>query len=167
MVIKPNIIIQESKWQAHKDINIKYIRKILKSILKNHFFANFQLIQQIELVTLFTNNKTMQNLNFKYRGINKPTNVLSFPDQELKWQDLFTFQSKTDYIYLGDIAFGYQIIIHEAIEQYKNFTDHFTHLLIHGILHLFGFDHQEQYDAEVMEKLEINILKQFKISSPY
>lgn len=68
---------------------------------------------------------------------------------------------------LGDIAFGYQTIDKQALEQNKNFKDHFIHLLVHSVLHLIGFDHQTNEETDIMKNLEIKILKDFSISSPY
>ena len=70
-------------------------------------------------------------------------------------------------MYLGDIAFGYETIHTEAIDQEKILEDHFVHLLVHSVLHLLGYDHQDDQEADVMENLEIEILRTFSIASPY
>ncbi|KAJ6645140.1 Endoribonuclease YbeY [Pseudolycoriella hygida] len=96
----------------------------------------------------------MLNLNSQFCGKGKATNVLSFPDIELDFRHLLEFTPNLDYMYLGDIAFGYEIIQSEAISQNKSFRDHFMHLLVHSILHLLGFDHQDDEEAIIMENLE-------------
>ncbi|KAJ6645026.1 Endoribonuclease YbeY, partial [Pseudolycoriella hygida] len=118
------------------------------------------------LLNLLLKNQ-MLNLNKQFRGEEKATNVLSFPDIELDFRHLLEFIPNLHYMYLGDIAFGYEIITSEAMTQNKTFKDHFIHLLVHGILHLLGFDHQNDEEADVMEKLEAEILNGFAIDSPY
>lgn len=167
MKIKAALIRQHPIWNNHNEINLCYVKKIIKTTLCHNVFAKLQLVQQAEVVILLTNDHEMQNLNFTHRKINKPTNVLSFPDQVLDWQNLSTLDIHDNYIYLGDIAFGYNTIAKEAVEQQKTFINHFTHLLIHAILHLLGFDHQHDSEAIIMEELEVNLLAKFSIASPY
>jgi len=88
-------------------------------------------------------------------------------DIEIKKDYLLEIDPGCDYINLGDIAFGYEIIVEEAKNQSKSFSDHFAHLLIHGVLHLLGFDHEKTYEAEIMEGLEIKALSNLAIASPY
>jgi probable rRNA maturation factor len=180
MIVNIELIKNYPKWQEHKLINKSFISKITRNILER--FDNFTAVAKIELSVLLTDNLEMLTLNKQFRNIEKATNVLSFPNQELKWQELKwkdlgfngnalskeTIAGKTiDYIYLGDVAFGYQIVCDEAYIQKKVLEDHFTHLLAHSILHLIGFDHQNESDANIMENLEIKILEYFGISSPY
>ena len=95
----------------------------------------------------------MRVLNHQFRGKDKPTNVLSFPcddDGEL-----------------GDIALALETIAREAVEQSKPFHDHLVHLVVHGVLHLLGMDHEEKTEAEAMEAEEISILARKGIENPY
>jgi len=94
----------------------------------------------------------IRNLNHQFRGFNKPTNVLSFPDGEDT---------------LGDVVLGYETIKREAEEQGKSFAAHTAHMLVHGVLHLQGFDHETQKEAEQMETREIAILKKLGFTNPY
>ncbi len=174
MIINIELIKNYKKWQEHKLINKALIKKITHNILQR--FNNFATIKQFELSILLTNNPRMLDLNSQFRDKEKATNVLSFPHEELNWQDLrlndavtknTKRQANLPYVYLGDIAFGYETIYHEALEQKKTFENHFIHLLIHSILHLIGFDHQNDEEANIMENLEIKILNYFNISSPY
>jgi probable rRNA maturation factor len=166
MKIQIEIANDYKPWSQHKEIiNKIYIKKIIKEILSR--FNNLSEIKDVELSMLLTNNAQMHTLNNQFRGKDKATNVLSFPDIVLKSQHLLEFKPDINYMYLGDIAFGYEKISEEAKEQNKSLKDHFTHLLVHSILHLIGFDHKEEEETMQMQKLEIDILKQFSIQSPY
>lgn len=97
----------------------------------------------------------VQTLNARYRAKDKPTNVLSFPAPE--WAAP----------HLGDIILAYETIAREATEQGKSFDHHALHLAVHGMLHLLGYDHESEDQAEEMETLERRILAQFAIEDPY
>ena len=118
-------------------------------------------IESIELSILLTDNATIQELNKEYRLKDKPTNVLSFPLTENTPEPLDGFLA------LGDIVIALETIQEEAKQQNKTFSDHYTHMLIHGLLHLLHYDHETDEDAEIMESLEIKILDQMKIKNPY
>ncbi len=152
-------------WSEHACIKQSLFLEIAEYILSR--YPNFAKVDNVELSILLANNAEISKLNNEFRGKNKPTNVLSFPDMEINWRDIVEFPVDSEYIYLGDIAFGYQIIADEALGKGISFEDHFKHLLIHAILHLIGYDHIEDDDASAMENLEVDILKHFGIASPY
>ena len=116
-----------------------------------------------ELTVTLTNDKSIKVLNRDYREKDKPTNVLSFP----MWNNMADIPNGAGAIPLGDIIIAFETIKREAIEQEKTLADHFTHMLIHGFLHLLGYDHMNEADATAMETLEIKILKKLSISNPY
>ena len=121
-----------------------------------------------EINILLTNNDKIQDLNKKYRGINEPTNVLSFPSFEP--EEIFNLKAAkglSEPIVLGDIALAYETIQEESSNQNKPFDHHLIHLTIHGVLHLLGFDHEKDEDAVEMESLEIKILSSLIIPNPY
>ena len=101
-------------------------------------------------------------LNLQYRGKDKPTNVLSFPS-DLPDEVLTSLKREP----LGDIIICVPVVLTEATEQHKTATAHWAHLTIHGILHLLGFDHIDDEEAEEMEALEIDALQELGINNPY
>ena len=105
----------------------------------------------------FISKKTIKELNSEFLKKDKPTNVLSFPSTGLSFGDEI----------LGDIAICPEIIKKEAAIQNKEEQDHLSHLIIHSLLHLAGYDHQEADSAKQMESLEVNALKKLGIANPY
>ena len=152
-------------WNNHKQLNKRIMAKICQNIIAR--FANLKQVKIFELSILLTDNAEISELNNKFRGKNQETNVLSFPDIPLGGKHILEFQPDLNYMYLGDMAFSYQQLLHEAEEQHKLFEHHFLHLFVHSMLHLLGFDHQKDEDAVIMESLEIQILQDFAINSPY
>jgi probable rRNA maturation factor len=107
------------------------------------------------LTVLLAGDETLRRLNEKFRGKPTSTNVLSFPAQAL------------DDGYLGDVAVAFEVAVREAAAAQKDLSDHAAHLVVHGVLHLLGYDHQSARDARIMEGLEVSILKQMGIGDPY
>jgi len=99
-----------------------------------------------------------QALNKQYRGKDKPTNVLSFPTE---------FPEGVDIPFLGDLVICAPIVINEAAEQHKTIEAHWAHMVIHGTLHLLGYDHIEDIEAEKMEELETALLQKLGHKCPY
>ena len=104
------------------------------------------------------NDTEMQKLNKDFRSINKPTNVLSFVNEDI---------SKEHTGNLGDIAINSDYVTRESNEQNKQYDDHMIHMLIHGVYHILGYDHQHNEEANNMELKEINLLKKLDIKNPY
>jgi len=109
---------------------------------------------------LFTDDESIRDLNARFRDKDKPTNVLSFPGPEGS-------QMPGIPPHFGDIALAYETIAREAEAEGKSFEHHLTHLIVHGFLHLAGYDHIEPEEAEEMEDLERIILRGLAISDPY
>lgn len=122
-----------------------------------------------EVSVLLTDDAHQQVLNRDWRGKDKPTNVLSFPGDDLddRLDDLPPGSHERAPLLLGDIAVAFETTNLEAQEQQKSLADHFCHLLVHGMLHLLGFDHETQQQADEMEPLEIEILAGLGVASPY
>jgi probable rRNA maturation factor len=116
-----------------------------------------------ELAVMLTDDPGIRTLNSNWRGINKPTNVLSFPALQPKGARKPGDAPRM----LGDIAIAYETTRREADAEGKPFEHHLSHLAIHGFLHLIGYDHENDADAEEMESLETEILQQLGIPDPY
>jgi probable rRNA maturation factor len=107
----------------------------------------------LELSLLFTDDAAIQQLNARYRGKDKPTNVLSFP--------------QVSGPLLGDIILAFETVSHEAALAEKPLKAHMAHLIVHGFLHLLGYDHEDEAEAETMEALERAALARIGIPDPY
>jgi probable rRNA maturation factor len=116
-----------------------------------------------ELAVMLTDDAGIRTLNRNWRGIDKPTNVLSFP----ALQPTGSGGPDDAPRMLGDIAIAYETTRREADDEQKPFDHHLSHLAIHGFLHLIGYDHETDRDAEAMEGLEQEILAQLGIPDPY
>jgi len=160
-------ILKNDKSAAWHDFYQKN-SSLLHNIGFSSFFDQLEKIQSLtyQINIIFCNNNTIQHLNNNYREINKPTNVLSFPTydrQELKDKN-YTYG---DHQCLGDIFIAYDYCYQEVLEMQIPFENHIAHMLAHGILHIFGYDHIIAKEAEEMEALEIKILHTAHIESPY
>ena len=120
--------------------------------------AKPEIVGVTELSVVLTDDAEQQELNKQWRGIDKTTNVLSFPQIE-------PFAPVSGL--LGDIILARETLVREAEEMGISFTAHFTHLVVHGFLHLLGYDHIEDDEAEEMEGLETEILAALGIADPY
>mgnify|MGYP001766133380 CR=1 FL=1 len=112
-----------------------------------------------ELSLVLTDDARIRVLNRDWRGFDKPTNVLSFPAADADDDDPGPL--------LGDVVVAYETTAGEAAAEGKRFDDHVAHLLVHGLLHLFGFDHEADDEADEMEALETEILAGLGIADPY
>jgi probable rRNA maturation factor len=114
----------------------------------------------VELSLVFTDDDDIRGINAEWRGQDKPTNVLSFPAFPLE-------PGGKPGPMLGDIILAEETLRREALDLGKPFEDHLSHLLVHGFLHLFGYDHMTDEEAAVMEGLEIRILAELGLGNPY
>lgn len=124
------------------------------------FLPEFQAMS--ELTVRIVDEAESQQLNHDYRGKNKPTNVLSFPFEVPEG-----LPEDVDFPLLGDLIVCAQVVNREAQEQNKTAEAHWAHMLLHGCLHLLGYDHIEDGEAEEMESLEIKILQKMGFPNPY
>jgi len=108
-----------------------------------------------EVVVLLTDDATVRDLNARFRAKDRPTNVLSFPAPE------------TARPHLGDLVLALGVCVAEAAEQGKTVGDHLSHLVVHGVLHLLGHDHEDEIEAEAMEARERVMLATLGVADPY
>jgi probable rRNA maturation factor len=120
-------------------------------------------VGEAELAVMLTDDAGIRTLNLNWRGIDKPTNVLSFPALPPTGAGGPDDAPRM----LGDIAIAYETTRKEADDEQKPFDHHLSHLAVHGFLHLIGYDHEKDGDAEAMEGLETEILAQLGIPDPY
>lgn len=144
------------------ECDIQYeIEGTLPSESQFQTWVNTALTDQLdegELCIRIVSQEESQTLNNAYRGKNKPTNVLSFP---------FEVPEGIPLQLLGDLVICADVVSQEASEQNKALFDHWAHIVVHGCLHLVGFDHINDEDAEEMESLEQKILASMDIADPY
>lgn len=156
-----DISIKHAAWRRVPQLGAK-LEKAARMTFE-HLPSRFRFPFTVTL--LLTSDKEIKQLNLDFRGIAKPTNVLSFPQfdpRELPKKD-----KRKELIALGDIAMGYQYIVVESKKDHKMLINHITHLLIHGILHLFGYDHGSDAEAKPMERLETKIMAGLDLPDPY
>jgi len=116
-----------------------------------------------EMSVVLADDELVHRLNREYRGKDKPTNVLSFALTEAEEPEV----GEDAPILLGDVILAWETVAREAKEQGKTPSDHMTHLVVHGVLHLLGYDHETDDEAEEMEQLEVQVLETLGIADPY
>ena len=140
-----DITIDDAKWKTVPQLR-KLTRRAIMAALPDG---------DVAVSVLFTGDARILELNREWRGKASATNVLSFPSPA----------NPEDH--LGDVALAFETCQREAAEQGKPLSDHLQHLVAHGVLHLIGYDHEDDADAQVMEDLERQILESLGVSDPY
>ncbi|MGI9434106.1 MAG: rRNA maturation RNase YbeY [Geminicoccaceae bacterium] len=123
-------------------------------------------VRRGEVSLLLADDGEIQRLNSRYRQREKPTNVLSFPSMDLQ-RGRALVQEPRGPVMLGDIAMSFERLSEEAKRDEKPVLDHFAHLLVHGTLHLVGYDHENDEQADLMEGLEAAVLEGLGMAAPY
>ena len=144
------IVIQNEDSDSR--IDAQNLQVILDSVLTKIDRSDY------EAVFSFVSPEEIHQLNKDYRSQDKPTNVLSFENES---------PDEVGLKLLGDVIICTDIVESESIDQNKTFSDHLTHIAIHGLLHLVGYDHINDKDAEIMEAFEVELLDSFGIRNPY
>jgi probable rRNA maturation factor len=147
------VIVRSARWRK---------RPTAKTIVKKAVLAAARAVstRPTELAIVLSDDSAIRTLNRDWRGKNAPTNVLSFPAAA-------PGKGQSASPYVGDIVIAYQTTAREAVAEGKPFNHHLTHLAIHGFLHLLGYDHENDRNAEKMERLERKILKRLAVPDPY
>ena len=141
------LLVEDRGWRRTRGLDAR-LRRAAGAALKGAGLSG-------GFTLLLSSDEKLQTLNRDFRGRDKPTNVLSFP------------AAANDQHYRGDIAIAYGVTSQEAQDAGKRFSDHASHLVVHGVLHLAGYDHEKARDARIMEPLEVKILKRLGIANPY
>lgn len=150
-----DILVEAPVWERVPDLEPQ-IRKAVEAALTAES-ASTTASRTVSI--LLADDGGIQELNRQWRGKDKPTNVLSFP--------ALPMPGGVSDPSLGDIALAYETCAREAEDEGKALSDHVMHLVVHGILHLLGYDHDTDHDAEVMEAREVAILATLGIADPY
>ena len=161
-IIEVDVSVSEPEWNSSIPDLERLITNTIIMTVQSASLPKSVIKRDLEVSVVLANDDLVQVLNREYRGVDKPTNVLSFAS--LDSDDPIPDSS---HVPLGDLILAYQTIDREAKEQDKFFKDHFVHLIVHGTLHLLGYDHIDEDDANNMETLEIRILEQMNIQNPY
>lgn len=132
------------------------------ALVKGMTGAAMMVPERCELAIILIDDAEQRRLNRDWRGIDRPTNVLAFP----AWEPGCPTPADGPLL-LGDVTLALETVEREAGEQGKSPADHFSHLIVHGVLHLLGYDHRTDAEAEVMEALETSILASLGVADPY
>jgi probable rRNA maturation factor len=147
-----DIVIDSELWTAEPKAEETVRRAIAQA-------ADIITVQDTELAVALTDDAAIRALNNQWRGLDTPTNVLSFPAPASLRGDAP--------VHIGDIAIAYETVAREAKSDGKPFVHHLSHLAVHGFLHLLGYDHESEPEAEAMESQERAILARLGIPDPY
>lgn len=160
------LINEGNEWPTGVDWESLAERAVVSAI-RHSLYADYE-TQPVsyEVAVKLTGNSEVQTLNRDYRQKDKPTNVLSFP---MVQTDLLETMANTDdgEVLLGDIVLAAGVCASEAQDKGITVADHATHLIVHGMFHLLGYDHMDELDAEAMEALEIRALASMGLADPY
>jgi probable rRNA maturation factor len=147
-----DILVQSPLWSAQRGVKAVLRRAVTEA-------ATAAATGSGELAIVLTDDKAIRTLNRDWRRKNKATNVLSFPTSGIA--------AGGGSHHLGDIVIAYQTTAREAEAEHKPFKHHLAHLAVHGFLHLVGYDHEADEQAETMEGLEIAVLARLRVPNPY
>ncbi len=153
-----DIVEETDVWSGLADVE-RLIQAAARALATAPRFAN---LSPAEACVALSDDTSVQELNHRYRGKDKPTNVLSFPAMEGAFAPDDSGPRQ-----LGDLVLAYETLVREAREQDIPLAHHLQHLVVHGLLHLLGFDHETDGEAEEMEALEVEILAGLGIPNPY
>lgn len=159
-------VLREAGWPA-LDWDMIGTRAAAAAVEQTPFGELASADAVIEIAVRLTSDAEVHQLNRQYRGKDKPTNVLSFPMIEPDLIEALTQNSDDGEVILGDIVLARGVCAAEAADKGVPVADHAAHLIVHGVLHLLGYDHQGDSEAEAMESMERAALATLGIPDPY
>lgn len=154
-MIDIDILIEAEGWPEEEAL-LQVAQKAVDTAWKSLFTDD----GNSELSLVFTDDASIRELNAQWRNMDKATNVLSFPAFPVK-------AGAKPGPMLGDIVIARETVMREASEEDKPFDHHLNHMIVHGFLHLLGYDHEDDSDADIMEQWERDILAALAIPDPY
>jgi probable rRNA maturation factor len=154
MTIEADITVESERWA---DLDLEPL--VHRALEAARAESETTLAPTAEVSLLFCDDARIQELNREWRRLDKPTNVLSFPASEPGRLETAPL--------LGDIAIAFETVERESRDEQKALPDHVSHMIVHGFLHLLGFDHETEMDAEKMESAERRALARLGIADPY
>ena len=162
-----DVIVDDDRWLVDdlKDFANIVFGKTLGYVQENNLNNGIGFEKPIRVCLCLNDDCEVQKLNAEFRGKDKPTNVLSFAN--IDDDDFVSSLSFEVEVELGDIIMAFETVKAESEQKGILLKDHFAHLLVHGLLHLFGYDHQDDDEADEMEGYEIKILELLGIANPY
>ena len=152
-----DVAVVDDRWNDQLEDAGIHSRRAATAALKG---AGLERPGGFEVSIVLADDRMVRGLNRKFRGIDKSTNVLAFPAEAKGTPDLRPRP-------MGDVVLAFQTVQAEAKAQSKTLAAHLTHLVVHGVLHLIGHDHENGAEADAMEALEAAILKRLGIADPY
>ncbi len=151
----------DDRWNKTIPDNFDIVGKTVEEVFKSHC------INRAEVSILLADNYRVQELNAKYRQKNQPTNVLSFPSKAITVETMEAVLAEEEVPMIGDIIVAFETMKKEAEEFDIPLENHLRHLIVHSVLHLLGYDHEEDEEADLMEEVEVEILKTLGVPDPY
>ena len=150
-----DVVIESEEWEQCSGLEARIVAAAEAAL----HAAGISTLPAGEIAVLLTDDEGIAALNMRWRGKSSPTNVLSWPSVAPKLLPLAPM--------IGDIALAYETCAREAAAEGKRFEDHIMHLTVHGTLHLLGFDHEGEAEAEAMEEMERRTLAALGVPDPY
>lgn len=147
--VEVEVEVEDDAWRLLRDVEAKVVHAAIAAL------AGGAEARTADIVVLLTGDEAVRALNARFRDKDQPTNVLSFPAAARSGP------------HLGDIALAHGVCAREAASQGKRLEDHLAHLVVHGVLHLLGYDHTEEGEAEAMEARERTVLAGLGVADPY
>ncbi|MCP3735940.1 rRNA maturation RNase YbeY [Sphingomonas sp. RP10(2022)] len=160
-------LAREEHWPPDTDWDALATRAVRAAIEGTPHGDLLTTAATVEISVRLTSDEEVRTLNAQYRHKDKATNVLSFPMVQPDLIDTVSQNSDDGELLLGDIVLAYGVCAAEALEKGVTVEEHATHLLVHGTLHLLGYDHMGDDDAEAMEEIERQALGRLGIADPY